>query len=506
MCVKRSKHCYGYREEVDLVFCDQNEMARRKVRQTHKADKHMGSSDIPIDPNSSNQSGSDSLVLAGSSRSLENAALLPLRLSASSSGPSISKIQLDLPDSEQSLSLFFHQYFAPGDADGDIPGWNDHLHIFYQQAQPDTCLKHSVAAAAYASLANQAKSLVVSRKAWEAYGTALSSVNAALADPVEALKDETLCAIFILSMFDNITAKQSQFFGVHLSGMDSLLHLRGKRQFETEYGEQMSRAAIPYLQIRNLTLGRPPPPHEEFWFMNVRGCVPYRRAMSSVTRICRVRAAAEELLTRIDNSALDDGGASSSAHCAALTDLVAEMQLINSSHWLWVQGAPSSWSYTSVNVPDLKIEQRSHPDEVVHIYHNLWTANLWNWTRTSCIYLQCTLLRCLRKLSSISPRRLPNHDAIEANAEITIKSLIRDICASFPFLMGDIDNQGNVIESSPTFGYSGQSMAQLWLLWHIYTMVISGYISPHQIILVRGTCARIGYGKGIKQAVSRYRL
>jgi hypothetical protein len=501
MCVKRSKHCYGYREEVDLVFCDQNELIRRKARQTRKAAKSIGSPDFPVDPDSSNDRLSDSLVLAGSSESRENSALLSRRLPASSTDPNISKIQLDVPDREQALSLFFHQYVAHGDADGEIPGFNDTFPVFYQQALPNSCMKHCVAAAAYASLANQSQSLAVSRKAWEAYGTALSSVNAALADPVGALKDETLCAIFILGMFENISAKQSQAFGVHGCGLDRLLHLRGKQQFETEYGEQVSRAVCAFLQIRNLNLGRQPPPHEEYWFMNVRGCVPYRRAMSSMSRICRVRAAAKELLTSIDNSPFEDSGASLSAHCAALTDLVAEMQLVNSDHWLWIEGASSVWNYSAVNAPRLSLKRRSHPDEAVHIYHNFWTANLWNWTRTSCIFLQNSLLKCLRKLSSISLERLPNHDTIEANAQVTIKSIIRDICASVPFLMGDIDSQGNVIETSQRFGYNGQSMAQLWLLWHFHIMSASGFALSHQLMLIKETCDRIGYGKGIRQAV-----
>lgn len=193
-------------------------------------------------------------------------------------------------------------------------------------------MKHCVVATAYASLANQSLSPAVNRKAWKANGGALSSVNAALADPIEALKDETLCVIFVLGMFENISAKQSQIFGVHGTGLDRLLHLRGPQQFETEYGEQVSRAVCAFLQIRNLSLGRQPPPHEEYWFMNLRGCVPYRRVMSSISRICRIKAAANELLRNIDNSLSDGSDDSLSAHCAVLTDFVSEIQLTNSNH------------------------------------------------------------------------------------------------------------------------------------------------------------------------------
>ena len=112
---------------------------------------------------------------------------------------SFSAIQLDIPSSEQSLSLFFNQYVSPGD--DEIPGMNDFLPLFYQQAPPFSCLKLCVAATAYASLANQSNSTAIGNKTWEAYGTALSSVNIALADSIESLKDETLCALFILDFF-----------------------------------------------------------------------------------------------------------------------------------------------------------------------------------------------------------------------------------------------------------------------------------------------------------------
>jgi hypothetical protein len=315
------------------------------------------------------------------------------------------------------------------------------------------------------------------------------------------LKDETLCAIFVLGMFENISAKESQAFGVHGSGLDRLLHLRGPRQFETEYGEQISRAVCAFLQIRNLILGRQPPPHEEHWFMNTRGCVPYRRVMSNISSVCRIKAAAKELLASTGYPPFDDSSASLSAHRAALTKLVAKIQLTNSNHWLWAEGASSAWSYSAVDASRLSIKRRSHPDEAVHIYHNFWTANLWNWTRTSSIFLQYYLIECLRKLSSISSERLPNHDAIEANAKITIKSIIRDMCASIPFLMGDIDSQGNVIETPHRFGYKGQSMAQLWLLFHFQVMSKTGLALPHQLMLMKETLKRIGYEKGIKQAL-----
>ena len=68
--------------------------------------------------------------------------------------------------------------------------------------------------------------------------------------------------------------------------------------------------------------------------------------------------------------------------------------------------------------------------------------------------------------------------------------------------MGDIDGQGNPSKTSQaTIAPVGQSMAQLWLLWHFHIALRSGYVLPHQIKVIRDTVHRIGHGKGIKQAL-----
>jgi hypothetical protein len=383
---------------------------------------------------------------------------------------------MDVPCSEQALSLFFHQYVSQGN--GETPGFNDFLPLFYQQAHSNSCLKHCVAATAYASLANQSKSMDLSRKAREIYGTALSSVNAALAHPVESVKDETLCALFILSIFENISGQQLHIFGVHGSGMDRLLHFRGPRRLATTNRQRISKAVGAYLLIRNLSLRRWPLPHEEIWFGDVNYPEPYRLAMLNASRICHVRADAEDLLTSIGSASSDDRGTSLQRNCDALTRLVAEMQAITSNHWLWPQNAPDSWGYVSVGSPLAGIELGLPPDNAIHIYHSLWAANFWNWSRSSCILLQLSLLKCLKELSSISGK-LPNDNSPTKNAQMIIKTMIRDICASIPFIMVDIDSQGNIVKAQQTEAPVGQNMAQLWLLWHFHVSLASCHVVPY---------------------------
>ncbi|KAE9370036.1 hypothetical protein N431DRAFT_546040 [Stipitochalara longipes BDJ] len=490
MCVKRSKHCYGYREEADLRFLDQTESTQRKLRQTSNVDHSKDLSTFLTRSTSASQSPDNPLIPARTRTPSENSVLVTPRSPNYLINPSISGIQLDIPSSEQSLSLFFHQYVSPGD--DEIPGMNDFLPLFYQQAPASSCLKLCVAATAHASLANQSNSTALGLKAWEAYGTALSS----------SLKDETLSALFILGMFENISGQQLNIFGVHGCGMDRLLNVRGPQSFASTKGQLISKAVCAYLQIRNLSLGRRPPPHEEAWLaaLNYRYPTPYRRFMLSVSRICHARSDAEGLLSSIEKYFGDGNDGSLQGYCSALTDIIAEMQIIEANHWSWAQDASDSWAYISVNGPNSNTALGASSDNLVHIYHSLWMANIWNWNRSSCILLQCSLLKCLEK-SSVIFGRLPDHDSLEANARMTIQTMIRDICASIPFIMCDINSEGEAIISQQTTTPVGQNMAQLWLLWHFHTVLRSGHLLPQQLKLIKDTIPRIGHGKGIRQAL-----
>jgi len=417
MCVKRSKRCFGYREETDLMWRNETETVVRKIGQISKVGQARGVADPLTHTTGTNHRSDELLLPAETWTPTKNSASLSSRPLDSPGLPSISRSQLDIPDSEQSLSLFFHQYV--GLSDGVTPGMNAFLPLFYQQAQPDSCLKHCVAATAYASLANQSKSTATSRKAWESYGKALLSVNAALSDPVESLTDETLSALFVLGMFENISGQELHIFGAHGSGMDRLLHFRGPQRQKSPNGQRISKAVCDFLQIRNLSLERRPPPHENVFFGDPNFSIQHRTAMLSISSICRVRADTAILLTEVGNTSLDDSDASLQRKCDTLTALVAEMQAINNDHWSWSQNAPESWRYAS-------IISSAAPDGTVHVYYNLWMANFWNWARSSCILLQTSMLKCLKTLSSVSETPL-SHDSLMQNAQTTIKTM-RNMC------------------------------------------------------------------------------
>ena len=284
--------------------------------------------------------------------------------------------------------------------------------------------------------------------------------------------------------------------------MDRLLQVRGPQSFSSTKGQLISTAVCAYLQMRNLSLGRRPPPHEEAWLaaLNYRYPAPYRRFMKHVSRICHAMADAEDILSSVERAFEDGSDEILEQRCSQMADVVAEIQVIATNQWVWAQDAPASWAFTTINIGSSCSPLEDPPDNLIHIYHSLWTANIWNWNRSSCILIQCSLLKCLTKLSAISGN-LPDHDSIEANTRMTIQTMIKDICASTPFIMCDIDSQRRSITSAQTAAPVGQNMAQLWLLWHSHTILRSGHILPQQLKVIESVIPRIGHGKGIRQAL-----
>jgi hypothetical protein len=128
-------------------------------------------------------------------------------------------------------------------------------------------------------------------KVWESYGTALLSVNAALADPIKAVEDETLASLFILSLFENISGQQLHIFGVHGSSISRLPGLRNVESLTSSGGQHVFKAVIVYLQIRNLSLVTWPADNEESWIRKLNFPLLYKKSyaqcISDLPRHCR---------------------------------------------------------------------------------------------------------------------------------------------------------------------------------------------------------------------------
>jgi len=100
---------------------------------------------------------------------------------------------------EDAVTRFYYDYSIGSKA---VPNTTAVFLGLCTSLQAGVCLKDALCAAAFANQANQLRVDWMAIKANEAYGRALKSLALALEDPVEALKDTTLAATFIISLYE----------------------------------------------------------------------------------------------------------------------------------------------------------------------------------------------------------------------------------------------------------------------------------------------------------------
>jgi hypothetical protein len=95
------------------------------------------------------------------------------------------------------LETFFFDQIVCSDA-----GWSAHLRPLYLNDERPCYLVGSVKAAALFALGNQHHDLSVVEQARKAYSDALTTLNLALDDEGERLRDEMLCTVLVLNLIE----------------------------------------------------------------------------------------------------------------------------------------------------------------------------------------------------------------------------------------------------------------------------------------------------------------
>lgn len=100
---------------------------------------------------------------------------------------------------EEAVNQFFEDYVVASDT---VPDTMNVLPQLYRSLDADFCFNDALYAAAFVSQANQLGLEWIAIEANEAYGRALTTLMSALQDDVEALKDTTLGATYLISMYE----------------------------------------------------------------------------------------------------------------------------------------------------------------------------------------------------------------------------------------------------------------------------------------------------------------
>lgn len=130
---------------------------------------------------------------------------------------------------------FLDQFTLPVEPDGS-PGPLDSIPMLYtlcqrnQAGAPIESLRAAMDAAAFASMANHANVSSLAIQARKNYGQALKHLNIALSSVQDAVRDETMGAIVLLMLFEDINSERQSLMSTHVAGIQYLLKLRGVQQ------------------------------------------------------------------------------------------------------------------------------------------------------------------------------------------------------------------------------------------------------------------------------------
>lgn len=249
-CEKSGWKCEGYRDVGAMMFHDESENVKTKVRasqQKKKAERSPPSK-------AATKTTAPRAVVQKTECQVSLSSDSPDSDSTTSASPrSISSISPSLDD--LAIGWFFDKYVFKAKDRQEIWDIDD----------GNGCLHSSILALGLAGATKQTGrgDAITHPAARKHYLAAIKQTNQALRNPEDVKRDSTLQAINILAIFEIISGLERSLnaWRDHINGAASLLQLRGTEQFKTHTGCRLFMQTTSNLVIACLARRLPVPPH-----------------------------------------------------------------------------------------------------------------------------------------------------------------------------------------------------------------------------------------------------
>jgi hypothetical protein len=190
-----------------------------------------------------------------------------------------------------------------------------------------------------------------------------------------------------------------------------------------------------------------------------------------------------------------------------MLDLIYDAEDVDAAMQTWIRGAMPWWIYEDVGkIPGMQVDNSKgdgKPPQAVHLYRDLWMACMWNMYRTGRISLQQTLLECADFLDitewprgELDPQP---HSCTYARSMAIIDEMAHDVCASTPFILGEVDSEGRIMPQSARKAVGGYL-----LMYPLFIVKNCPYVSPTRVAHVQRALQIVGHVLGLKQAFLIY--
>ena len=146
------------------------------------------------------------------------------------------------PDQDIVIQRFILDYVPP---EPEFVPWMNFmkpLPYLHASSLPGSSLSEVVLAVSYANLTGRVNSQSLRGRAMAQYGKALRVLNASLESPVEAIKNETILSVTLLSLFEAMMSdggSRETSVNKHVCGALMLTRMRGRDIMSTDTGKNI---------------------------------------------------------------------------------------------------------------------------------------------------------------------------------------------------------------------------------------------------------------------------
>ncbi|KAH6678342.1 hypothetical protein B0J14DRAFT_559481 [Halenospora varia] len=403
-CLRAGKDCPGYRDQLTLLFRDENQTVVHKAlnpkprtskkKATKSGKKSEDVSRSPRSGRSSTPNEREQIFTIVSQR-------LP------PSPPPSTGIEDD------GINFFLTHYACAVSRDPKTGRIDPSSTPLWKQIISGNTFCTALSSVGYAGLYNVTKAqdhMIIAR---DKYAIALRKVKLALESTHKTNLDGLFKVVMMLAAFEVVSGNSSEVggWGVHLEGAAALLKMISARKQSTEIpGLRMQIQFCFSVFLKCLTNNESVAPSIMQWAEQARSLLPVRD-----------RAAAD--LAVIVGQFVNLHAAFHDIGFAASEDMVKKTAAIEAELEDWKNQLPDFWRYHSTE-PEEGVNFVY--DDQFHIHSDQWSARVWNNYRWSRIYVNELLLVHMARVGSSSH----DDEARRQKSLATISAMATDICTS----------------------------------------------------------------------------
>lgn len=187
----------------------------------------------------------------------------------------------------------------------------------------------------------------------------------------------------------------------------------------------------------------------------------------------------------------------------SLSSLFQSGSLLNNGLQTWEDQTFELYGYQSFDVAQFLPTGTPLATEgatITHVYTSLSIGAMWNFYRTTRIFLLRCLIRCLAGGEEHDLATTMSRESITPIVA-QIQVLADNVCASVSYMLGEIDQEAKLRDIGQSKAVGG-----LFLLWPLGTLLFLEYLPPEQIAWVKKRLIYIRNVLGIQQAMSIVRF